>query len=97
MPAATFPDQLVDVKKVIAWVRSHAKIRHGSAHDLHLCGSAGGQLSALAALTPNDATLQPGFEDADTTVAAAISLYGDYDWLETSALRNARESYLAPV
>lgn len=40
--------------------------------------SAGGHLSALAALTPNDPASQPGFEDADTSVTAAISLYGYY-------------------
>jgi dipeptidyl aminopeptidase/acylaminoacyl peptidase len=36
-------------------------------------------LAALAALTPNDAALQPGFERADTSVAACLSLYGIYD------------------
>src|SRR5512132_1124144 len=35
-------------------------------------------LASLAALTPNDPILQPGFEDADTTVDAAICLYGYY-------------------
>ena len=40
--------------------------------------SAGAHLAAIAALTANDPTFQPGFEDADTTVAAAIGLYGYY-------------------
>ena len=40
--------------------------------------SAGAHLAATAALTANDPTFQPGFEDADTTVAAAIALYGYY-------------------
>jgi acetyl esterase/lipase len=38
-------------------------------------------MATLAALTPNDPTFQPGFEDADTSVTAAISLnayYGNY-------------------
>lgn len=38
--------------------------------------SAGGHLAALAALTQGDPMFQPGFEDADTSVSAAISLYG---------------------
>src|SRR4051812_3846225 len=33
-------------------------------------------MASLAALTPNDPAFQPGFDDADTSVAAAISLYG---------------------
>ena len=33
-------------------------------------------MAALAALTPNDPEFQPGFEAADTSVTAAISLYG---------------------
>jgi acetyl esterase/lipase len=40
--------------------------------------SAGAHLAAAAALTPNMPTLQPGFDDADTSVAAAICLYGYY-------------------
>ena len=43
-----------------------------------------GTSSALAALTMNDARLQPGFEDADTSVVAAMPLYGDYDWLDSA-------------
>ena len=46
-------------------------------------GSAGGHLSSLAALTPNDPTFQPGFEDADTSVVAAVPMYGRYDWFST--------------
>ena len=46
-------------------------------------GSAGGHLSALAALTPNDPKFQPGFEEADTSVVAAVPYYGRYDWYST--------------
>jgi acetyl esterase/lipase len=78
-PAATFADHLVDVKKVIAWVRAHGH-EHGADPALVFVAgsSAGGHLAALAALTPNDPAFQPGFEDADTSVTAAISLYGYY-------------------
>jgi acetyl esterase/lipase len=79
-PQATWPDQITDVKRAIAWVREHAD-EHGIDPDL-LCitgGSAGGHLTALAALTAGDPELQPGFEEADTSVAAAVPFYGVYD------------------
>ena len=79
-PRATFPDQVVDVKRAIAWVREHAA-EYGADPDF-VCltgGSAGGHLCALAALTPGDPDFQPGFEDADTAVAAAVPFYGLYD------------------
>jgi acetyl esterase/lipase len=47
--------------------------------------SAGGHLASLAALTPNEPAFQPGFERADTSVTAAISLYGYYGALNTTA------------
>ena len=40
--------------------------------------SAGAHLAAMAALTPDEPAFQPGFEDADTTVTAAVCLYGYY-------------------
>jgi acetyl esterase/lipase len=76
-PGARFPDQLVDVKAVIAWVREHA-VEHGAdpAHVFVAGSSAGGHLAAMAALTQGEPAYQPGFEDADTRVAGAIPLYG---------------------
>jgi acetyl esterase/lipase len=42
-------------------------------------GSAGAYLAAMCALTANnDPTLQPGFEQADTSVSAAVGFYGFY-------------------
>jgi acetyl esterase/lipase len=79
-PTATYPDHLVDVKRAIAWVREHAE-EYGVDPD-HIAiagGSAGGHLAAMAALTANDPALQPGFEDADTSVQACIPFYGVYD------------------
>ncbi|HEY1738722.1 MAG TPA: alpha/beta hydrolase, partial [Acidimicrobiia bacterium] len=74
-----FPDPLVDAKRVIAWVRSHADEIGADRDTVFVAGgSAGAHLAAMCALTPNDATLQPGFESADTSVAAAITLYGFY-------------------
>jgi acetyl esterase/lipase len=38
--------------------------------------SAGARLASMIALTPNDPAFQPGFEDEDTAVSAAVCLYG---------------------
>jgi acetyl esterase/lipase len=86
-PRATFPEHLIDVKQSIAWVREHAAdygIDPG-----RICitgGSAGGHLTALAALTANDPAYQPGFEDADTSVAAAVPFYAIYDFVDDANL-----------
>lgn len=82
-PYATLPDHVIDVKQAIAWVRENAE-RYGVDPGFVAItgGSAGGHLSALAALTSDDRTLQPGFEDADTSVAAAVPFYGIYDFLD---------------
>ena len=80
-PKATFPDHVVDVKRSIAWIRANIA-KHGGDPDF-VCitgGSAGGHLTALAALTPNDPEYQPGFEYVDTSVRAAAPFYGVYDW-----------------
>ena len=78
-PPARFPDHLVDVKKVIAWVREHGHEYGADPEVLFVAGSsAGGHLASTAALTPNDPAFQPGFERAETSVTAAISLYGYY-------------------
>ena len=78
-PAAHFPDQHVDVKRVIAWARDHAAEYGGDpARVLVAGGSAGGNLAVFAALTPSDPAFQPGFEHVDTAVLAAISFYGYY-------------------
>jgi acetyl esterase/lipase len=82
-PRATMPDHVIDVKRAIAWVRAHAE-EYGI-DPRRICitgGSAGGHLTALAALTANDPVLQPGFEDADTSVAAAVPFYGVYDFTD---------------
>lgn len=79
-PRAKFPDHLIDLKRAIAWYREHAE-EHG-ADPGFLCvtgGSAGGHLAALVALTANVPEYQPGFEDVDTSVRAAVPFYGVYD------------------
>lgn len=78
-PAAGFVDHVVDAKRVIAWVREHGAAYGADPGTVVVSGSsAGGHLAALAALTPGDPGYQPGFEAADTSVSAAVCLYGYY-------------------
>jgi acetyl esterase/lipase len=80
-PRATLPEHVIDVKRAIAWVREHADELGVDPDRIAITGgSAGGHLTALAALTPGDRSLQPGFEEADTSVMAAVPFYGIYDF-----------------
>jgi len=83
-PRHTWPDHIVDVKRALAWVKENIADYGGDPNFVAMTGeSAGGHLCALAALTPNDPKFQPGFEDADTSVVAAVPIYGRYDWFTT--------------
>jgi acetyl esterase/lipase len=83
-PKHTWPDHIVDVKQALAWVKENIASYGGDPNFVAITGgSAGGHLSALAALTPNDPEFQPGFEEADTSVVAAVPVYGRYDWFST--------------
>lgn len=80
-PRATWPDHIVDVKRALAWVKDNIADHGGDPDWVAITGgSAGGHLCSLAALTANDPQFQPGFEDADTSVEAAVPFYGVYDW-----------------
>ena len=79
-PRNTWPDHIIDVKHALAWVKDHIAEYGGDPDFIAITGgSAGGHLCALTALTPNDPQFQPGFEDADTRVQAAVPFYGVYD------------------
>ena len=99
-PRDAWPAHIVDVKRAIAWVREHIADYGGDPDYLAITGgSAGGHLAALAALTPGDPTFQPGFEDADTSVRAAVPFYGVYDFAGSTGLTNAigmRDAFLGP-
>lgn len=87
-PKATFPDHLVDVKRALAWVKEHIGEYGGDPGYVVISGgSAGGHLASLAALTPNRAEYQPGFEAADTTVQACVPFYGVYDFTNRDGIR----------
>ncbi len=93
-PRNTWPDHIVDVKRALAWIKEHIAEYGGDPDFVAITGgSAGGHLSALAALTADDPQYQPGFEDADTSVVAAVPIYGRYDWV--SARGNGRKEFIA--
>lgn len=79
-PESGFPQHLVDVKRLLRWIRTEGPT-HGIRADAPIVvagSSAGAHLAMMTALTGGDPRFQPGFEDADTTVAGAIGLYGYY-------------------
>jgi acetyl esterase/lipase len=94
-PRSTWPDQIVDVKRAIAWTKQHIAEYGGDPDWIAITGgSAGGHLTSLAALTPNDPQFQPGFEGADTRVDVAVPFYGVYDFTATG---DAIQPLMAPM
>jgi acetyl esterase/lipase len=89
-PRATWPAHIVDCKRAVAWVREHIADYGGDPEFIAVSGgSAGGHLSALLALTPNQVEWQPGFEDRDTSVDACVPFYGVYDMTGDPSLSGA--------
>jgi len=89
-PQARWPAPLVDAKRAVAWIRAHIAEYGGDPNFIATTGgSAGGNLALYLALTAGDARLQPGFEEADTRVQAAVPYYAgleDYDFTDTRHL-----------
>ncbi len=100
-PGVAFPEHLIDLKRGLAWIREHAA--EFGVDPEFICvtgGSAGGHLTALMGLTQGEARFQPGFESADTTVAAAVPFYGIYDFTDGGAFGADPEifrKFLEPV
>ena len=93
-PRHTWPDHIVDVKRALAWIKEHIAEYGGDPDFVAISGgSAGGHLCSLAALTPDDPQWQPGFENADTSVVAAVPIYGRYDWVTTKG--SGRKEFIA--
>jgi acetyl esterase/lipase len=93
-PGVAMPEHLVDLKRGLAWIKEHAA-DYGVDPDF-VCitgGSAGGHLTALMGLTVNEPQYQPGFEEADTGVAAAVPFYGIYDFTDEGTFGRDPEVY----
>jgi acetyl esterase/lipase len=87
-PKVAFPEHLVDCKRALTWVRRHIAGYGGDPDFVAVGGgSAGGHLASLVALTPGAPEYQPGFEAADTSVAACVPFYGVYDFTNRDGLR----------
>lgn len=79
-PEGGFPQHLIDIKRLIHWIRTEGPAR-GIPADAPIVvagSSAGAHIAMMTALTAGDPRFQPGFESTDTTVAGAIGLYGYY-------------------
>lgn len=79
-PSVGFPTHLEDCKEALCWIRTEGKAYGMNAKFVAVTGgSAGGQLAALMALTPNRPELQPTYDNVDTTIQACVPIYGAYD------------------
>lgn len=87
-PDATFPEHIVGVKRAVAWAKSDGRAYGIDPRRLVISGgSSGAHLASLAALTWDIDDLQPGFEDADTSVVGCLVFYGIYDLLVRNPTR----------
>lgn len=97
-PAFAFPTHIIDCKRALVWVKRHIA-EYGGNPDFIVAtgGSAGGHLSGLLALTPNEPEYQPGFEMEDTSVQGCMPLYGILDFANDLELKvqNALANFLA--
>jgi acetyl esterase/lipase len=89
VPKATIEDQVIALKRAIAWLRNDG-VAFGIDPSFVAVtgGSAGAHLASLVALTGGLPEYQPGFEEADTSVQAAVSFYGIYDLLNRNRTRD---------
>ena len=77
---AAWPDQIIDVNSVLAWVREHVSEYGGDPDFVAITGgSAGGHLAALAALTRDDVDYRPPSGTA-AGIRACVPFYGPYDF-----------------
>lgn len=91
-PHHRWPRHIVDVKTAIAWARANVDKFGGDRNFVAIAGcSAGGHLSALAGLTPDDPQYRGMLpEGADTSVDAVVGIYGRYDWEDRSTPERVR-------
>ena len=76
-----FPNQLLDVKRAIRWLKENAD-KHGmDPAEIGVVGwSYGGYLALMAGLTRPEDGLEPAGTGPDTKVQAVVSMAGFIDW-----------------
>ncbi|WP_068184144.1 alpha/beta hydrolase [Mycobacterium sp. UM_CSW] len=91
-PHHRWPRHITDVKTAIAWARANVDKFGGDRNFVAVAGcSAGGHLSALAGLTPDDPAHRAALpEGADSSVDAVVGIYGRYDWEDRSTPERVR-------
>ncbi len=89
-PKQRFPAQLIDSKQALHWIKENIA-NYGGDPDFVMVtgGSAGGHLSSFLGISANQHTelLQPGFENADTSVQGCMPIYGVYDFCDRHGVR----------
>lgn len=81
-PFHKWPAHAEDVNTALAWVKKNIAVYGGDPHNVVVSGgSAGGQLSALVALTANSNDFRPAHipDHVDLRVRGAIPFYGVHD------------------
>ncbi|HJQ44391.1 MAG TPA: alpha/beta hydrolase [Jatrophihabitantaceae bacterium] len=91
-PRARWPEHIVALKRAMKWIRENVHEYGGDPSFVAVTGgSAGGHLAAMLALTSDDKSLQPGFEETDTSVQACVPHYGVYDFTAESGMKYTRQ------
>ncbi|OWZ23117.1 Endomembrane protein 70 [Phytophthora megakarya] len=92
-PGVAFPTHLIDSKRAVAYLRQNARAQFDANPEFIVVGgeSAGGHLASLVGLTADDTSLQPGFEDVDTSVRAVVDNYGVHDFTDRHGIYFSRD------
>ena len=95
-PQHKFPAMLHDALWALEWLNAHGKEYGGDPNFIAITGgSAGGHIASLAALLSGNPNRNPVFHYAKTKVAAALPLYGRYDFLDQADVLGSTKSGLA--
>ncbi|CAG8693547.1 16881_t:CDS:2, partial [Acaulospora morrowiae] len=82
-PTSKYPNQLIDVKRALRWIKTHIAAFGGDPQFIAVAGDdAGGQIAAAVAFTQNDPKYQPNFEKTDTSVKACVLINAITDLLD---------------
>src|SRR5262249_51522072 len=79
-PPVRWLDEVGDVKSALGWLAAHATELHVDTRRISVMGgSAGGNLSMLAAYAAGDPQLAPSTDVAPVAIRSVINIYGPTD------------------